>query len=199
MIFFDWGRRHSHIWQALLQIHDAVKNDSIFKRLYNYAASAGDRLRAAATAIVPSWRQRRDTSIASTKEKVKADRANICREGALASDERAQQAVYDESGQWRLELRLLSLFHSKCVSDHCKFVVAEFPAVEKSKAEREIFNRRLVLLEKFSTQCGFKTIDLSPVITEAPDQKTAPLFLLAHLSPRGHELVAKTLADYLGK
>jgi hypothetical protein len=193
--FFDWGRRHSHIWQALLQVYDSVKNDSLFKRIYNALASANDRVLVWTQSLSPERRQKLIEHKLQDLSVLDGERQSLCREGFLTEDKGLSPSSYDKMQQWKLELRLLELFNEKCFSDHCKFVVAPFYAVEQPKASQDIFAQHLLTVKAQARQSGFQVVDLTPSIENAPDQKTRPIFLLAHLSPRGHEIVSKALSD----
>jgi hypothetical protein len=195
LAFFDWGRRHSHIWQALLQVYDSVKNDRIFKRIYNTVASAGDRVQSLVQSASPDRRQKLESAKMNNLLTLATERQSLCRDGTLHEENNLPSVSYDKMGQWKLELRLLDLFNQKCYSDHCKFVVASFFAVEQPKSSRDIFTQHLLTIKALAPQLGFQYIDLTPSIENAPEPKTRPVFLLAHLSPRGHEIVSKVLAD----
>jgi hypothetical protein len=178
-----------------LQVYDSVKNDSVFKRLYNAVASAGDRVQTYVQSRSPQSRQKlaaRKTSDALT---LTSERQSLCREGSLHENTGVPSGPYDKMMQWKLELKLLQLFDEKCHSDHCKFVVASFFAAEEPKLSRDTFAQHLLTIKEQAPQLGFQYVDLTPSIENAPEKKTRPLFLSAHLSPRGHEIVSKTLTD----
>jgi hypothetical protein len=195
LLFFDWGRRHSHIWQALLQVYDSVKNDSVFKRLYNAIANTSERVQTIIQSASPESRQKLAARKANNSLTLTNERQSLCREGSLHENTDLSSVPYDKMKQWKLELKLLQLFDEKCHADRCKFVVASFFAVEQPQLSRDTFAQHLLTIKEQAPQLGFQYIDLTPNIENAPEQKTRPVFLLAHLSPRGHEIVSKDLTD----
>jgi hypothetical protein len=174
LTFFDWGRRNSHIWQALLQVHSVVKNDKTFKR----TTDTLERL---------FYGRSSNTAEATS---LQAERKLLCDESCLSEDKGKLQPVDDQQKQWELTLSLISMLNLACKNDGCQLKVISLPAIEN----RLDFQNQFKSVSSLAMRSGFYAKDLSPSFDAAKNQKTDSLFLIGHLSPRGHALVADVLS-----
>jgi len=173
LTFFDWGRRNSHIWQALLQMHSVVKNDRTFKR----TSDALEHL-----FYKPS--QNRSEELA-----LQADRKRLCTATCLSEDQGQLHPVTDQRQQWKLTLAILSFLNASCRHDGCELKVISLPALEN----RSNFQNQFKSVIALAAADRFYAKDLAATFDAAKNQDTDSLFLTGHLSPRGHTLVADAL------
>ncbi len=178
LTFFDWGRRNSHIWQALLQVHSAVKNDRAFKRT---------------SGILERLFYKPTPDYSAEERSLQMKRQQLSDETCLREDKERLHPISDHQEQWRLTLSLLALLNASCRNDRCELKVVSLPAIEN----RSDFQNQFKSVEILAASSGFSAKDLTPRFDAAKHQETDSLFLTGHLSPRGHVLVADCLSKLL--
>lgn len=185
---FDWARRNSHIWQSLLQMHSTMKNEPLYKRITDLCTKIDKALNktSAATQLTSDAR-------------VKTERQNLLTACDMQEDTRQSPWIADASQQWLLTKKLIGLLSEKCRSENIRLTIAFVPALEKPVSSRVDFSEKISELTKMSKQDGFQTLDLTKDFYSAQQDVTRPIILVAHLSPRGHEMVAEALRRHLLK
>jgi lysophospholipase L1-like esterase len=199
LTFFDWGRRNSHIWQCLLQTHSSLKNEPLYKRVTNLSNKICKGLEKFFLALDPYYKQTIAAKSSAEEKNINADRQRLLQEADIENDVQTVPSQYDAPRQWLLTKKLVELLNKQCHRNKIKLLIAFVPALEKPVSSRQDFNKKIEELQKLGKIEGFNTVDLSPKFYAAEKETTRPIILLAHLSPRGHELVASEIFSYLSK
>ena len=199
LTFFDWGRRHSHIWQCLLQTHNSLKNEPIYKRITDLAEKIDKGLTKLWLALNRAQKQTILARTDTEEQAVQYEREQLLQSANLKSDVVPVTPQYDSSKQWLLTKQLIALLSKECHRDHTRLSIVFVPALEKPVDMRPDFDKKIKELTETGKVEGFETCDLSQKFYSAQADITRPIILKAHLSPHGHDMVAEEIQNYLLK
>jgi hypothetical protein len=188
LTFFDWGRRNSHIWQCLLQTHSSLKNEPIYKRITDLSTKTSKGVEKIFSGAAKSNNE---------DQQINTDRQRLLEAAGIENDFQPLPSQYDASKKWLLTKKLIELLNAQCQRKKIKLLIAFIPALEKPVSSRLDFSEKIDELQKLGEVEGFETLNISPKLYAAEKETTRPIILLAHLSPRGHEIVASEIFSFL--
>ncbi|MDR3615704.1 MAG: SGNH/GDSL hydrolase family protein [Candidatus Obscuribacterales bacterium] len=196
LTFFDWGRRNSHIWQCLLQTHSSLKNEALYKRVTELCTKISKGTQKILCNLSPDFKRAIAAKSNREEQSTNADRQRLLKDAHLLNDVQVAPSQYDAPQQWLLTQKLIELLNEECHRHNIKLLIAFVPALEKPISSRLDFSKKIEELQKLGKKDGFETLNLSTKFYAAEKETSKPIILLAHLSPRGHELVADAISTY---
>ena len=107
---FEWGRRNSHVWQCLLQIHSSLKNDKLFQKITNFVSVCNTTVHRIVLEIKPELKKHELEESTAEAEAVAKKRSQICEKSQLQVDESQSNENWDSDKQWAFDEKFAASF-----------------------------------------------------------------------------------------